>query len=340
MHLGRNMKSVASREIRLVSRPHGWPKLESFTIVRVELAPVREGEALVRNLFMSVDPYMRGRMNDVPSYVPPFALDRALDGSAIGEVVESRAAGLAAGDIVLSNRGWRESFVAPASELQKVDDPIRPVSIYLGALGMPGLTAWAGLRLVDVMTQDCVFVSAAAGAVGSIAGQLAKLRGCRVVGSAGSSEKVTTLVQELGFDAAFNYKDGDLVGQLKSAAPDGIDVYFDLVGGEQLEAALASLRMHGRIIACGAISQYNDETAPPGPRNLGLVIGKRLTMKGLIASDWVTSLPEFRHEVGRHLRDQSLKTRETVFMGIETAPKAFIDMMHGANVGKMLVELD
>ena len=314
--------------------------MENFKTVRVELGPVREGEALVRNLFMSVDPYMRGRMNDVPSYVPPFQLDQALDGGAVGEVVESRANGLARGDIVISNRGWRESFVAPPAELQKVDDPIRPVSLYLGVLGMPGLTAWAGLRIVDVTAQDSVFISAAAGAVGNVAGQLAKLRGCRVVGSAGSSEKVKALVEDFGFDAAFNYKDGDLVGQLKSAAPDGIDVYFDLVGGEQLEAALSSLRQRGRIIACGAISQYNEERAPPGPRNLGLMIGKRLTMKGLIASDWLASVPEFRQEVGRHVRDHSLKTRETVLIGIEMAPKAFLDMMHGVNVGKMLVELD
>ena len=216
---------------------------------------------------------------------------------------------------------------------------MQPVSLYLGVLGMTGLTAWAGLRLVDVKKSDCIFISAAAGAVGSVAGQLAKLRGCRVIGSVGSSEKVKLLTDELGFDAAFNYRDGDSAAQLRKAAPDGVDVYFDLVGGEQLEAALSVMRMHGRIIACGAISQYNDDKAPQVPRNLALMIGKRLTMKGMIVSDWFGSLAEFRKEVGGNILEGTIKSKETVREGLALAPQAFLDMMRGGNIGKMIVKL-
>lgn len=331
--------STTSQEVRLGSRPHGWPTLENFTLARVELPPLKKGQALVRNTYMSVDPYMRGRMNDVPSYVPPFQVGQVLEGGAVGEVIESNESALQRGDIVTSNRGWREAFVATPDELQRVEQPMQPTSLYLGVLGMPGLTAWAGLRLVDVKKGDCIFISAAAGAVGSVAGQLAKLRGCRAIGSVGSSEKVKLLTHELGFDAAFNYHDGNTTAQLQKAAPDGIDVYFDLVGGEQLEAALTVMRMHGRIIACGAIAQYNETTAPAGPRNLALMIGKRLTMKGMIAGDWFGSLSEFRKEVGGDVVEGKLKSKETVRDGLAAAPQAFLDMMHGGNIGKMIVKL-
>lgn len=331
--------STLSQEVRLASRPVGWPTLENFKLTRIELPSLQNGQVLVRNSYMSVDPYMRGRMNDAPSYVPPFQVGQALEGGAVGEVIESNESALQRGDVVTSNHGWRELFIATPEELQRVEHPVQPVSLYLGALGMTGLTAWAGLRLVDVKKGDCVFISAAAGAVGSVAGQLAKLRGCRVIGSVGSSEKVKLLTEELGFDAAFNYRDGDSAAQLKKAAPDGIDVYFDLVGGEQLEAALSAMRMHGRIIACGAISQYNDDKAPQGPRNLALMIGKRLTMKGMLAGDWLGSLAEFRKEVGGNVLEGKIKSKETVREGLAVAPQAFLDMMRGGNIGKMIVKL-
>jgi NADPH-dependent curcumin reductase CurA len=328
-----------SREVRLVSRATGLPVPDNFTLVRVEMPRLREDQVLVRNLYMSVDPYMRGRMNDAPSYVAPFALDQVLDGAAVGEVIESLAPGIAPGDIVTSRLGWRECFVAGAREVRVVDRDVRPLSAYLGALGMTGLTAWAGLGLVEVKAGERVFISAAAGAVGSVAGQLAKLRGCRVIGSAGSPEKVAMLVGELGFDAAFNYKDGDLPGQLGSAAPDGIDVYFDNVGGEQLEAALTAMRPSGRIIACGAIAGYNDGTPQPGPRNLPLIIGKRLTMKGFIVGDWYDRMPEFLKEMKGYLAAGKLLMKETVVQGIERAPHAFVDLLRGGNTGKMIVKL-
>lgn len=331
--------SVSSREIRLASRPRGLPAADNFTVARVEVPPPAQGQALVRNLFMSVDPYMRGRMNDVKSYVPPFEIGKPLEGGAVGEVVESLTPGLARGDIVTSIRGWREYFLADAREVHRIDQPVEPVSMYLGALGMTGLTAWVGLKLAEVAAGERVFVSAAAGAVGSVAGQLAKLRGCYVVGSAGSDDKVRVLVDEFGFDAAFNYKAGDVYGQLRARAPEGIDVYFDNVGGDHLEAALSVMRTRGRIIACGAIARYNDEAPAPGPRNLALVIGKRLTIRGFIVSDWLGQMPEFLEEVRPYLRDGRLRAKETVIEGLEHAPQAFIGLMRGENIGKMVVKL-
>ena len=328
-----------SIEIHLASRPHGWPTAENFALVQIATPRLADGQVLVRNRYLSVDPYMRGRMNDVKSYVPPFQIGQALEGGAVGEVIESRAAGLKPGDIVTSMRGWRDMFVADAHDVRLVSRSVEPLSAYLGVLGVTGLTAWVGLNLVDVKAGDRVFVSAAAGAVGSVAGQLARIRGCRVVGSAGSADKVRVLLDELGFDAGFNYKNGNLPGQLKAAAPDGIDVYFDNVGGDHLEAALSAMRTHGRIIACGAIAKYNDAEPTPGPSNLGLIITKRLTMRGFIVSDSIDRLPAFVKEVSSYLAEGTLKAKETVVEGLERAPHAFIDLLRGENIGKMIVKL-
>ncbi len=333
------MDKMTSREIRLVSRPYGLPTAGNFALARTELEPLRGQEILIRNLFMSVDPYMRGRMNEGKSYVPPFELGKPLDGGAVGEVVESRAKEFKPGDAVISNFGWREYFIALPKDLNAVNSKIQPLSVHLGALGMTGMTAWVGLNLVEVKAGDVVHISGAAGAVGSMAGQLAKLRGCRVIGSAGSDEKVKFLMEECGFDAAFNYKAGPVVKQLAEAAPDGIDVYFDNVGGETLEAALSALRVHGRIIACGGISGYNEEKPRPGPSNLFYMIGKRLSMKGMIVRDWIDRQGEFEKEVGGYFRDGKIKNIETVVNGIDKATDAFIGLFLGKNVGKMIVKL-
>ena len=327
-----------TRQIVLAGRPRGFPAPENFAIRPVTLPDPADGQVLVRNLYMSVDPYMRGRMDAARSYIPPFALGQALEGGAIGEVLESSTAGLRRRDVVLSNFGWREHFVANANEVRRVDR-IAPLTAYLGVLGVPGMTAWVGLNLADARPGERVFVSAAAGAVGSIAGQLAKLRGCRVVGSAGSGAKVKLIVEEFGFDAGFNYREGDIAGQLAAAAPEGIDVYFDNVGGEHLEAAISAMRLHGRIVACGAISLANAVEAPPGPRNLALVIGKRLTIRGFILMDWLDKTQDFLREVGGLLAAGKLRVRETIVEGLDQAPQAFLDMLRGANVGKMLVKL-
>lgn len=333
------MPTITSREVRLASRPSGVPTSDNFTIAETTLAPPEDGQVVVRNLFMSVDPYMRGRMNDGASYVPPFEIGKVLEGGAVGEVIESRSTEFSAGDVVISHYGWREAFVAAPGELHGVDKTLKPLSVYLGALGMTGMTAWAGLTMVEVQAGDVIYLSGAAGAVGSTAGQLAKLRGCRVIGSAGSEEKVRHLLEECGFDAAFNYKAGPVLEQLKRSAPDGIDVYFDNVGGESLEAALSTLRRHGRIIACGGISGYNDEEPVPGPSNLFNMTTKRLTMKGLIVGDWLDRRDEFEKEAGALYQAGKLKSFETVVVGIEQAADAFIGLFDGKNIGKMVVNL-
>ncbi|MFC7648440.1 NADP-dependent oxidoreductase [Streptosporangium lutulentum] len=331
-----------TREIRLASRPEGWPTPENFEPAEVELPGPGEGRILVRNLFMSVDPYMRGRMRDVKSYSPPFEVGKPLQGGAVGRVVESRSPGLAAGDLVQHGYGWREHAVLDASEARKIEEiPGLPLSVYLGVLGMPGLTAYAGLLDVAAFKEgEAVFVSGAAGAVGSLVGQIARLRGAsRVVGSAGSDEKVAYLTGKLGFDAAFNYKKGPVHEQLAKAAPDGIDVYFDNVGGEHLEAAIGALRRYGRVALCGSISAYNATAPVPGPRNLGRAVGERLTLRGFIVGDHAERMPDMIAEVGAGLREGRITFEETVVDGLENAPAAFIDMLRGANVGKMIVRL-
>jgi NADPH-dependent curcumin reductase CurA len=328
-----------SREIRLRSRPNGWPTAANFELAEVELAEPNEGDVVVRNHYLSVDPYMRGRMNDVKSYVPPFVVGKAMEGGAVGEVIGSRSDKVPVGSWVLSMQGWREAYVAPASQVQVVSSKMGSMSDYLGVLGVTGMTAWVGLNLVDTKAGDRVFISAAAGAVGSIAGQIAKHRGCFVVGSAGGAAKVEMVKRELGFDAAFDYKTGNLVEQLTAAAPQGIDVYFDNVGGDHLEAALAVLRPRGRVIACGAISRYNDERPSPGPSNLAMVIGKRLTIKGFIVSDHMNELPAFFAEVGPLLAAKKLVVKETVVDGLDRMPEAFLELLRGGNTGKMLIKL-
>jgi len=329
-------------EVRLAARPNGWPTEDTFEIAEVDIPTPGEGQILVRNVFMSVDPYMRGRMNDVKSYVPPFQVGRPLDGGAVGEIVAvgEGVSGLAVGDSVLHGLGWREYAVVPATHAVKVDPSIAPLSAYLGVLGMPGLTAYAGLlATAEFKEGDVVFVSGAAGAVGQLVGQIARLKGAsRVIGSAGSPEKVKYLVEELGFDAAFNYKDGPVAEQLAAAAPNGIDVYFDNVGGEHLEAAISSLNVHGRVAICGAIAQYNDTEPPAAPRNLVQVIAKRLTLRGLLVGDHKDLQQQFVTEVGAWIASGQLKYSETVIEGgARQAPSAFLGMLRGDNTGKMLV---
>jgi NADPH-dependent curcumin reductase CurA len=293
-----------------------------------------DGEASVRNVFVSVDPYMRGRMTGVRSYVEPFAVGDAIEGGAVGRVVESSYEGLAPGDWVASMLGWREQGVAAGAQLRKLDESVAPPSTALGVLGMPGLTAWVGLvDIGGVQEGETIYVSGAAGAVGSTAAQIAKLKGLRVIGSAGSDEKVEWL-RSLGVEA-FNYRET----RAKDALADGIDVYFDNVGGEQLEAALGALRPFGRVIACGAISRYNDERPQPGPRNLGFVVTKRLRLQGFIVRDHSDRFGEFAREVGPWLRDGKIAYRETIVDGIENIPAAFAGLFRGDNVGKMLVRV-
>jgi NADPH-dependent curcumin reductase CurA len=327
-----------SREIRLAARPVGVPKPTDFELAETEVADPADGELVVRNTFMSVDPYMRGRMSDAKSYAAPYALGEAMYGGAVGEVVASAADGFAAGDTVLHQLGWREYATVPAGQAQKVDATQVSASAYLGVLGMPGLTAYVGLLDIAGLDEgDVVFVSGAAGAVGSVAGQIARLKGHTVIGSAGSAEKVAHVIDDLGFDRAFDYHDG-VREQLGAAAPDGIDVYFDNVGGEHLEAAIAVANDHARFALCGSISTYNAAEPVPGPRNMFQLVGKRITMRGFIILDHFDRFRAFAQEVGAWVASGELKYRETVVDGgIEAAPQAFIDMLGGVNTGKMVV---
>jgi NADPH-dependent curcumin reductase CurA len=333
--------SVETREWQLVRRPHGEPVDEDFRLVSASRPDPEPGEVVVRTIATSVDPYMRGRMNAGPSYAPAWELGAPMIGGAIGQVVASRSDDVPEGALVLHGLGWRDVAVLPAAHVSVVEPlPELPLSLYLGVLGMPGLTAWAGLfRLAAFQPGDAVFVSGAAGAVGSLVGQFARLRGAsRVVGSAGTPEKVAWL-RSIGFDDAFDYHDGPVAEQLAAVAPDGIDVFFDNVGGEHLEAAIGAFRTYGRAALCGSISNYNAVTAPPGPRNLGLIVGKRLSLRGFIVGDHVDLRPEFVSAVSGWLQDGSLVARETVVEGLDSAVDAFRALLRGGNTGKMVVRL-
>jgi NADPH-dependent curcumin reductase CurA len=320
---------MQTREIRLARRPHGEPVDADFELAARELEP-RDGHVLVRNRWMSVDPYMRGRMNDRKSYVPPFELGKALQGGAVGELED--------GTLVLHQRGWREHALLPEDQVRRVSVPDGvPESALLGALGMPGMTAWVGLtEIAPVRPGETVFISAATGAVGSVAGQVAKARGCRVIGSAGGPEKVRFAREQLGYDVVFDHRADDP----RDALAEGIDVYFDNVGGPQLEAAIGAMRRGGRIAVCGAVSGYNAVEPQPGPTNLFLLVGKRITMRGFIVGDHAAREAEFRDEVGGLIADGRLRLAESVVEGgLEAAPGAFVDMLRGRYLGKVVVKL-
>jgi NADPH-dependent curcumin reductase CurA len=332
--------SIRSREVRLASRPRGKPSLDNFSFAEVQLPEPGPGEVLVRNLYISVDPYMRGRMNEGASYVPPFELGKAMEGGAIGRVVQSCDASIPEGAIVLSNYGWREAFVAPARDVHAIHPQGVPVTAFLGTLGIPGLTAWAGLfRVAGLKDGETVFVSGAAGAVGTVACQLAKQHGCRMIASAGTAEKIAFLRNELKVDYAFDYHDGNALQHIRQGAPEGIDLYFDNTAGPQLEAALATLRIHGRVALCGAIAAYNEPV--PGPRNLLFAIGKRLRLEGFIVTDFNRDLPAFHAEVIPALKSGKLRHWETALEGLDQAPAALLSLLSSGDkhIGKLVVHL-
>ena len=329
-----------SKEVRLKARPVGMPTAADFEIATVDLPAPGPGEAQVRNLYMSVDPYMRGRMYDRESYVPPFQIGKALEGGAIGQVVTSNDPSLKPGDLVNSMWGWREAFNAPAAGLQKIDPMGLPPQAFLGVAGMPGMTAYVGLlKIAGCKAGDTVFVSAAAGAVGQIVCQIAKIKGATVIGTAGGADKVAYL-KSIGVDHAIDYRaTKDLTAALMEAAPKGIDVYFENVGGDHLEAAINAARPFARFAFCGMISQYNDTDPTPGPSNLIQIVGKRLRFEGFIVSDHFGEMPAFISDMAGWIKDGKITWRETVDDGVEAAPGAFMKLFKGENVGKMLVKL-
>jgi len=332
--------TAVSTQIQLAARPVGWPTDADFQSVRTDLPNLSPGQIRVANAFVSVDPYMRGRMNDAKSYSAPYALGETMTGGAVGRVIASASDAVAVGDVVVHQFGWRDLVQEDASGFRVVPElPGVPLSAYLGVLGMTALTAYVGLLEIAQLTEgDTVFVSGAAGAVGSMVGQIARLKGAkRVIGSAGSAEKVALLTGKYGFDAAFNYKDGSVTDQLAAAAPDGIDVYFDNVGGDHLEAALASFNDGGRAAICGAISLYNRTEASSAPRNLANIIGRGLTLKGFIVGNYVQHFDAFSTDMAGWLASGEVVFDETVVDGIENAVDAFLGLMRGENTGKMVV---
>jgi NADPH-dependent curcumin reductase CurA len=315
------------------------PSAENFELATVTVPDPAPGEVQVKNIWMTVDPYMRGRMVDRASYVPPFQLGEPLQGGAIGEIAASNDPRLKRGDLVSTMFGWRESFNAPAANVQKLETFGLPPQAFLGVAGMPGLTAWVGLlKIAALKPGDVVFVSAAAGAVGSVVCQIAKIKGHTVIGSAGGAAKGAFLKQ-IGVDQVIDYKATNLTEALLQAAPNGLDVYFDNVGGEHLEAALTVANRFARFALCGMISQYNAATMPAGPPNLILAVGKSLRLEGFIVSNHFNLLPEFQKDMSGWMREGKLTWKETVENGIENAPAAFLKLFKGENLGKMLVKL-
>jgi hypothetical protein len=333
---------ATAQEVHLSRFPDGIPSPDDFCIVDVPVLKPLDGEVLVENIWMSVDPYMRGRMSQRKSYVPPFSLNAPLEGHAIGRVIASRDPRFTEGDLVTSMSGWRSHALLERDYLHAVPDaPDIPPQAFLGPLGMPGMTAWVGLnKIANCQPGETVFVSAAAGAVGSVVCQLAKTKGCRVIGSTGTPEKADWLKNTIGIDAVINYRDtDDLSAALGEAAPNGVDVYYENVGGVHLEAALDHITINGRIAVCGMISVYNNKGTAAGPRNLFRLTTQRARMEGFIVSDhWVT-YPEFVREGIDLVKSGALTWRETVYEGLEKAPEAFIGLFDGKNTGKMLVKL-
>lgn len=335
------MSNMISKEVQLAARPDGEPKDSDFQIAEVAVAAPGAGEFLVQNLWMSVDPYMRGRMMDRESYVPPFQIGETMDGGCIGKVIESNNENFAVGDYVNSMNGWRELYVTDGTMVNKIDPAMGPIEANLGTLGMPGMTAYAGLfKVAGLKDGENVFVSAASGAVGAVVCQLAKAHGCYVVGSAGSDDKCKWLEDVAGIDKAINYKTcGDLDAAVRDAFPKGIDVYFENVGGAHLQAAINYMNPHGRAALCGMIEQYNDKEPRPGPNNLIQIVGKSLKLEGFIVSNHLDIIPDFYAEMAKLIGSGKMKTEQTVEEGIENAPKAFLNLFSGANFGKMLVKI-
>ncbi len=333
--------AAVNRQITLAARPVGFPKVSDFQLVYSPVPSPVAGDVLVRSVYLSLDPYMRGRMNDAESYARPVAIGEVMTGGAVGFVVESRDPAFRSGDAVEGMLGWQEYAVAQARDLRKVDPVLAPISTALGVLGMPGLTAYFGmLEIGDPKPGETVVVSGAAGAVGMLAGQIAKIEGCRVVGVAGSDAKVAWLCDELGFDAAFNYNTAEGCERaLEDLCPAGIDVYFDNVGGVVTDAVVQLINVKARIAVCGQISQYNLETAEAGPRWLHQLIVKQAKVQGFLISAYAERFPEGRAQLAAWLAQGKLKYREHVAQGIEAAPQAFIGMLQGKNQGKQLVQL-
>jgi NADPH-dependent curcumin reductase CurA len=333
------MPGITARRVVLKSRPVGAPKPTDFAIVEAPLPSPGDGEILTRTIYLSLDPYMRGRISGVKSYAKGVDPGELMVGGTVGQVVESKHPAFKAGDFVQGYDGWQTHNVSTGAGVRPLDPKQAPISTALGVLGMPGMTAYVGLLdLGQPKEGETVVVSAASGAVGAVVGQLAKIKGCRVVGIAGGQDKCTYVEKELGFDACVDYKSGDLAAKLQAACPKGIDVYFENVGGDVLAAVLTLINPFARIPLCGLVSQYNATEEPAGP-NWRILLTNRVMVKGFIVSDHLDRFPAFLSDVGRWVREGRIKYREDVVDGLEHAPTAFIGLLQGKNFGKMLVKV-
>ena len=334
------MPELVNRRWTLANRPVGYPEESDFTIVEADVDDPRHGEILVRTLYLSLDPYMRGRLRDRRSYAVPVGIGDVMVGEGVGRVIASRSDEIDVGDIVACQIGWQEYAVVPAHTARVIDPSIAPISTALGVIGMPGLTAYHGLLAVgQPRPGETVLVSAASGAVGAVVGQIAKLNGCRVIGTVGSDEKADYCTDELGYDAAINYKTEDVFARIAELAPNGVDIYFDNVGGPVTDAAIENLALRGRVLVCGQISQYNLEEPELAPRNLWNLITKQARIEGFLVFNFQNDHDVARARLAHWVNDGSLKYREDIVDGFENAPAAFIGLMNGANFGKLLVKM-
>jgi len=331
--------STVNRQIVLRNRPTGRPTLSDFETIETPVPPLPDSGVLRRTIYLSLDPYMRGRMSDGPSYATPVALGQTMVGHTVSEVLESKNAAFKPGDLVTGYDGWQTFGLSTGGDLRKLNPADAPISTAVGLLGMPGMTAYVGL--LDIghpKVGETVLVSAASGAVGSVVGQIARIKGCRAVGVAGSKDKCDYVVQELGFDACVNYKDADFTGALRAACPGGVDIYFENVGGAVLAAAMRLLNVNARIPLCGMISEYNATEPVPGPSLRPLLV-KRALIKGFIVSDHGNRLQDFLRDCSAWLREGKLKYREDIVDGLDAAPTAILKLFDGANFGKLLVKV-
>ncbi len=333
------MAGSVNRQILLQSRPQGAPGLDNFELIETPIPEPGEGEVLMHTLYLSLDPYMRGRMSAAKSYAKPATIGQPMVGGTVGEIVKSRNPKYAAGDIVLGYGGWQEYALSNGAGLRKLDPKAAPVSTALGVLGMPGMTAYVGLTEIgQPKPGETVVVAAASGAVGSVVGQIAKIKGARAIGIAGGAEKCRFVAQELGFDACVDHRAPDLAQQLEAACPKGIDVYFENVGGAVQQAAWPLLNDFARVPVCGLIAQYNATNPMPGP-DMFSVLRKRLLLRGFIVSDFAAKQGDFLRDVGEWVRTGRLKYREDIVDGLEHAPASFLGLLAGKNFGKMLVRV-
>lgn len=334
------MSEIESKEIHLINRPTGTPKNDDFKFINTQIPTPKDGEILIKTLYLSVDPYMRGRMNDAKSYVPPFNLNEVISGGVVAEVIQSQSPNFKQGDIITGNLNWAEYSIAKEDAVRKIDPSVAPISTHLGILGMPGLTAYFGLLDIGKpQAGETVVVSGAAGAVGSAVGQIAKIKGANVVGIAGSKEKVDYLIDELGFDAAVNYKKDSFEEDLKNALTNGVDIYYDNVGGIVSDVVMQHLNRNSRITVCGAISAYNSESSDIGPRVQGTLIKNSTLMQGFTVGNYTDDFPTAAKDLGAWLAEGKLKYEETTVKGFENTIEAFLGLFKGINLGKQLVKV-